>query len=152
MKETMFSRILKYTLYATFVVGVIATVTLPFMLDTYARIIHGTAMLTEAYRTFILPFLMVVAVPCLWITLEMIFMMRSVPKDPFVMRNVRALYRIGIIFFILAAAFVAKCFVFLTFLTLFCAFLFVGGGLFSFTLGALIRQAIVFREENDLTI
>jgi hypothetical protein len=39
-----------------------------------------------------------------------------------------------------------------TILTLLCAFLFIGGGLFAFTLAALIGQAAAFREENDLTI
>jgi len=152
MKETLFCRILKYALCAAFVVGLVLTVTLPFMLDTYARIIHGATSLSAGYRAFILPFLMVVAVPCLWAVLEMVLMLRSVPTGPFVVRNVHALYRLGIVFFVLAAAFIVKCFLFLTFLTLFCVLMFIGGGLFAFTLAALIRQAIVFREENDLTI
>ena len=79
-------------------------------------------------------------------------MLRSIPSGPFVMRNVHALYRIGVVFFVLAAAFLGKCFVFLTFLTLFCTAFFVGSGLFAFTLAALIRQSVVFREENELTI
>ncbi|MCL2841286.1 MAG: DUF2975 domain-containing protein [Defluviitaleaceae bacterium] len=152
MKETLFSKTLKYALYAALVVGVILTVTLPFMLDTYARIIHGAVSLTPAYRGFIMPFLMIVAVPCLWIVVEMILMLRTIPTGPFVMRNVKALYRLGTLLFILSAIFIAKCFIFITFLTLFCAFMFVGSGLFAFTFAALIRQAIVFREENDLTI
>jgi len=152
MKEPLFSRILKYALYAAFVTGVIGTISMPYMLETYTYLVHGTAHLSSAYRAFILPFLMIVAIPCLWTVLEMILMLRSIPKGPFVMRNVHALYRIGILFFVLALAFFSKCFVFLTFLTLFCAFFFIGSGLFSFTLAALIRQSIVFREENDLTI
>lgn len=152
MKEPLFCRILKYTLYAVFVLGVICTLTLPLMLDVYEGSILRNTTFSPAYRAFILPFLMIVAIPCLWIVLEMIFMMRSIPKDPFVMRNVAALRRIGLIFFLLSAAFIIKCLFFLTFLTLFCTILFIGCGLFSFTLSALIRQSIVFREENDLTI
>jgi len=82
----------------------------------------------------------------------MIGMMRSIPKGPFVMRNVHALNRIGVVFMLLSAAFFVKCLFFLTFLTLFCTVFFVSSGLFSFTLAALIRQSVVFREENDLTI
>ena len=151
MKESLHSCILRYALYAAFVIGVIMTATLPLMLDTYARII-GSGALAQGYRAFILPFLMIVAVPCLWIVLEMIGMMRTIPEDPFIMRNVRALNRIGFIFFLLAAAFFVKCLFFLSFLTLVCTFFFIGSGLFSFTLAALFRQSVVYREENDLTI
>ena len=151
MKEPLVSRILKYALYVTFVVGIIMTLTLPLTIDTYARII-ASGTFTASYRAFILPFLMIVAVPCLWIVLEMIGMMRSIPSGPFVMRNVRALNRIGFIFFILTAAFFVKCLFFLTFLTLACTFFFIGSGLFALTLAALIRQSVAFREENDLTI
>ncbi|MCL2420534.1 MAG: DUF2975 domain-containing protein [Defluviitaleaceae bacterium] len=152
MKEPLFTRILRYALYMAFVLGIIGTISMPYMLETYTYIIHGAAVLNPAYRAFILPFLMIVAIPSLWIVLEMIWMLQSIPKGPFVMRNVHALYRIGIIFMVLAAAFLGKCFLYLTFLTLFCAFFFIGSGLFSFTLAALIRQSVVFREENDLTI
>ncbi|MDR2166246.1 MAG: DUF2975 domain-containing protein [Clostridiales bacterium] len=152
MQESIFSRILRIALYAIFVVGLAGAATLPFMLDFYVRLIWGFNALGAAYWDFILPFLMVVAAPALWIVLEMIWMMNSIPKGPFVMRNVRALYRIGVLLIALAAAFIFKCFFFLTVLTLFCVFFFVLSGLFAFTLAALIRQSVVFREENDLTI
>jgi hypothetical protein len=152
LKEPIVSRVLKYALYAVFAVGAIITVTLPFMLDRYMTIWRDGYAAQPEYRQFILIFLLSVAIPSLWITLEMIWMLRSVPKGPFVMRNVRALNRIGIIFLALAAAFFGKCLSYITILTLLCGFLFVGGGLFAFTLAALIRQAAVFREENDLTI
>jgi len=152
MKEPLVSRILKYALYAVFVLGVLGTVTLPFMLETYTSILYDAYYLMPGYRMFILGFLISVAIPSLWIALEMIWMLRSIPKGPFVMRNVHALNRIGFIFLALAAAFLGKCMLYITILTLTCGFLFIGGGLFSFTLAALIRQAIVFREENELTI
>jgi len=152
MNEPLISRILKYALYAVFALGVLGTVTLPFMLDTYFNILYDAYYLQAGYRAFISGFMISVAVPSLWIVLEMIKMMRSIPDGPFITRNVRALNRIGILFFTLAAAFLGKCLLYITILTLLCGFLFIGGGLFAFTLAALIRQASVFREENDLTI
>ena len=154
MKESPVSRILKYALYAVFAVGIALTVTLPFMLDTYTVIVQDVYYMRTGYRTFILAFLMAVAVPGLWAVLEMIWLMRSIPspEGPFTARNVRGLKRVGFIFLGLAAAFMYKCLMYITILTLFCGFLFIGGGLFAFTLAGLIRQAVVFREENDLTI
>jgi hypothetical protein len=152
VKEPSASRILKYGLYTTFMLGVVCIATLPFMLDTYGHILRGTDQLEPGYRSFILTFLISVGVPGLWIVFEMILMLHSIPKGPFVMRNVLALNRIGVIFLALAAAFFGKCLLYITFLALLCGFIFIGGSLFAFTLAALIRQAVVFREENDLTI
>ena len=152
MKQPVVSVVLKYALYAAFAAGFIVAATLPFMLDYYVLVIQGHTSINPQYRAFIVPFLMLTAIPCLWIVAEMILMLRSIPAGPFVVRNVRALYRTGILFLALSAAFVFKCFAFFTFLTLLCTLLFIGGGLFSFTFAALIRQSVAFREENDLTI
>ena len=150
-KESLSSCILKYALYAAFAAGVLITVTLPRMIDFYAYLI-GSGTLTPDYRAFIIPFLIIAAIPGLWIILEMIRMMRTISEDPFVMSNVRALNRIGRLFFLLVIAFLVRCFFFLSFLALVCIFFFIGCGLFAFTLAAFIRQSVIFREENDLTI
>lgn len=152
MKEPIYSRILKYALYVAFVFGILFVISLTFMLDRYSYLIHGTRGFSLSYRNFLIPFLKISGTFCLWVVMEMILMLRSIPKDPFVIRNVKALYRIGAIALMLSLIFTIKCFLFFTILTLFCAFLFVGAGLFAFTLAALIRQSIIFREENELTI
>ena len=154
MKEPLVSCILKYALYAVFALGVVGVITLPFMLDTYIRFTDDMYFFQpdSHYRAFILFFLTAAALASLWVVLEMIFMLRSIPKGPFVRRNVRALNRCGVIFLVLAAAFCVKCVAFPTLLTVVCGLIFLGGGLFAFTLAALFRQAVVFREENDLTI
>jgi hypothetical protein len=99
---------------------------------------------------------MVTAVPCLWVVLEMIFMLRSIPEGPFVMRNVNALRRLGVVFFSMTVLFLGSLFfhasVQMSIIVSGGAIFMIGSGLFSFTLAELIRQAIVFREENDLTI
>lgn len=152
MKESIFSRILKYALYAAFVVGFLGAASLPFTIDTFFRFFRGAPTLLAEYRSFILPFLMAIAVPCLWVVGEMILMMNSIPTGPFVPRNVRALNRCGVVFFVLAAAFFVWFAAFFNVVVFAGAFFMIGSGLFSFTLAALIRQAIVLREENDLTI
>ena len=152
MQETLFIKLLKYALYVVFAVGVVIGSTMPWMLDLYVSVIHRTGVLPPNFRAFILPFMMIVAIPCLWVVMEMILMMRSIPSGPFVKRNVHALYRVGILFFLLVAMFIVKSVFFPAFMTLFCMLLFIGGGLFSFTFAELINQSITFREENDLTI
>ena len=154
MKEPFVSKILKYALYFIFISGVLMTIALPRILKwhIYMAVFYDSYIINPGYRTFLMVFLYTVAIPSLWIVLEMILMLRSVPKGPFIMRNVRALNRIGVIFLFLAAAFFGKCLLYITILTFLCGVLFIVGGLFAFTLAALIRKAVVFREENDLTI
>jgi len=152
MKEPLVSRILLYTLYVGFALAVVVTLTLPLMLDQYFNILYDVYSLRQGYRTFILVFLMAVGFAGCWVILELILMLRSIPRNPFVPRNVRALNRVGVIFLVLAAAFWGKCLWYVTILTMLCGAIFMLGGMFAFTLSSLFRQAVAYREENDLTI
>ena len=152
MREPLASRILLYTLYGVLALAVLVTATLPIMLDTYFGVLYDAYSLHPGYRAFIMPFLMFVGAAGSWVVLEMILMLRSVPTNPFVLRNVRALKRVGAIFAILTAVFFCKCFVYNTFLTMVGGVIFLLACLFTFTLASLFAQAVAFREENDLTI
>ena len=152
MREPLVSKLLRLSLCIILVFGIIGVITLPFMLEFYIGYFYDTYSILPGYRTFILFFLILVAIPALWVVVEMIRMLQSIPQGPFVIRNVRALNRIGIILLVLALLFFAKCLVYITFLTAGCGLLLVVCGLFAFTLANLFRQAVVFKEENDLTI
>ena len=152
MREPLVSKVLKFILYVMFATGILGTITLPWMIDTYMHILYDAYYLQSGYRLFIVSFLMLCAIIVLWVIWEMICMLRSVPKGPFIMHNVNALKRIGIFLMVLAALFFVKCLYYVTFLTMACGFLFIVCGLFAFTLCNLFRQAVVFKEENDLTI
>jgi len=152
MREPIASRILRCTLYGVFVLAVLVTVTLPFMLDIYFGILYDSYSLHPGYRAFVISFLMFIGTGGAWIVFELILMLRSIPTNPFVFRNVRALKRVGIILAVLAVAFGGKCFIYNTFLTMVGTVIFVLACLFAFTLASLFSQAVAFREENDLTI
>lgn len=152
MKEPIVCRTLRYALYAVLLLGIVLTVTLPFMLNRYMAFLYDAYQLEPGYHTFILFFLIAVALPGLWAVFEMIRMLRTISQGPFVMRNVHALNRIGVILIVMAAAFLGKCLLYVTFLTLVGGLLLIVGSLFAFTLANLFRQAVVFKEENDLTI
>jgi len=152
MKESLASKALKITLYVIFGLGVVGTLTLSLMLESYTKFLYDAYYLLPGYRRFILAFLMVAAALGLWIMWEMIAMLRSIPQDPFVERNVKSLRRIGVVLIGLSALFFLKCLYYVTFLTMACGFLFVVCGLFAFTLCNLFKQAVAFKQENDLTI
>ena len=152
MRWTLASRVLMISLCIIFVLGVLGTVTLHFMLEFYSGYFFGETYMEPGYRAFIMTFLTVGAILGLWVILEMILMLRSIPQGPFTMRNVRALNRIGMVLFVMSAMFFAKLLEYSTFLTMSCGFLFLICGFFAFTLSGLFRQAVIYKEENDLTI
>jgi len=152
MEEPIVSKLLKIALYAVLALGIMGIVTLPWLLPEYTWYFYGIRDLTPEYRIFIMLFLLVTAVLGLWIIVEMIRMLDSIPQGPFIRANVRALSRLGSILFVLATIFFAKCFIYVTLLTLGGGCLFTIAGLFALTLANLIRQAVIFKEENDLTI
>ena len=152
MTEPLVSRILRYILYTVVAAGVLLTATVPFMLDTYFSILNDAYSIEQGYRMFITIFLMIVGFAGLWAVMELILILHSIPLGPFISRNVRAFKRIGVIFLALAAMFWGKCLLYVTFLTMIGGVIFLLGGLFTFTLVSLFRQAVAFREENDLTI
>jgi len=152
LKEAAASKVLRIILYIIFVLGVAATVSMPFMIDTYMRVLRDAHELREGYRTFITIFLMIIGILGLFIVFELIIMMRTILKDPFVKRNVKSLNIIGIAGFIAAACFFVKCLFYLTFMTLLFGIFLVILGLFALTLAHLFNKAVEYKEENDLTI
>jgi hypothetical protein len=139
-------------LYLILLLGALGTISLPWMLGYYAEYFVDAYYSIPGYRRFILPFLIVVALAAMWVLLEMIGMLRTVPRDPFVQRNVKALRRVGLAGMGIAGLFFGKCLLYPTFLTMACGALLVLCGLFAFTLSSLFRRAVALREENDLTI
>ena len=152
MREPNVSKVLRFMLYVIFVFGVAVMATLPFMIDKYGALLYDAYFYERGYRTFILTFLMILGVFGIWIVGELIGIMHTVRVDPFIKKNVSALRRIGILAVCVATLFAVKCVLFVTFLTVVCVFLFIICGMLAFTLCSLFKQAVAFKEENDLTI
>jgi len=152
LKESAASKILRIILYVIFAAGIIVTVTMPFMIKTYMKVLYDAYEVREGYKIFITIFLMVVGTLGIFIIFELIIMMRTITKNPFIKRNVKSLNIIGITAFITAALFFAKCFLYITIMTLLCGICLVILGLFGLVLADLFKKAVEYKEENDLTI
>jgi len=152
LKESAASKILRAILYVIFAEGIVLTVTMPFMIDRYLRVLYDAYAVDTGYKTFITVFLMVVGILGIFIIWQLIVIMRTLTKNPFVRRNVKSLNIIGITAFITAALFFVKCFVYVTIMTLLGGVCLIILGLFAFTLANLFDKAVEYKEENDLTI
>jgi len=151
-KESAASKILRIILYIIFIVGIIITVTMPFMIKTYIEILRDNYEIHTGYKIFITIFLMVVGTLGIFIIFELIIMLRTITKNPFIKRNVKSLNIIGITAFIIAALFFTKCLLYITIMTLIGGVCLVILGLFALVLADLFKKAVEYKEENDLTI
>jgi hypothetical protein len=140
----------KWVLDFMFVSGIIVMATVPFTLKLAG--LYYQSELTKYYG-FMLVILIGSGVSGLLILWELRRMMRTVlNKNCFVRENVASLKRMGIISVIVALLYVTKIFVvpspatFVIILTFFIA------GLFSEVLACVFREAVRYKEENDLTI
>lgn len=152
MNTPISSKILKALLYIIFIAGTMAVLTLPWMLEQYTGAFYDAYYLEPGYKIFITAFMMIVGSLGLWIVGELIVMLRTISSGPFIERNYKALKRMGVASMLTAFLFFAKCLQYVTILTLVCGVLLLVCGLVAFTLCDLFRQAVRYKEENDLTI
>ncbi len=152
MHKTFVARCTEALLYALFAAGCALWLALPFFLDQLMVVFVDAFIVVESYRLFILVFLMLVGAAGLYILFELIRLFRTLGGDPFVMRNVKALKRMGISAFVVTALFILKCAVFFTPMTLVCVLIILLLGLFAFVLANLFEKAVEYKLENELTI
>ncbi len=152
MKKSFASKFLQSTLYLFFIIGTCIVVAMPWTLDFYLQMLYDAYSVQENYHTFILIFLMIEGVLGLAIAASLISMVRTIESNPFVQKNVNILRRMGILGMVMAFLFFAKGWFYFTIMTFGCGLLLFLMGLFAFTLCDLLHQAVMYKEENDLTI
>ena len=98
-------------------------------------------------------FMYIGALLALWLLAEFLLIMRTVQRgQPFVLRNVRSLLHIAICCGICAADMLFMVFVTPSVTLGICAGILAFGMLCAIVLAHVFRQAVLFKEENDLTI
>ena len=121
---------------------------------------HGgvQGLFLEAYgvgpegKAGVLLFLTLMAGIALWILGELIGVLATVERDPFVEGNARAFFRMGLAAELAGVGFTIKCFTLFTFMTAVCALVMVLSGLFALVLAQVFHRAVLYKQENDLTI
>lgn len=105
----------------------------------------------EAFGLFY-GFLVLAALLALWVLFELLLVVQTVAKDPFVERNVKAFLRMGVAAEAAGVLFLAKCFVFFTPMTAVSALVMVLSGLFALVLAEVFGKDVAYKRENELTI
>ncbi|MDP4180100.1 MAG: DUF2975 domain-containing protein [Bacillota bacterium] len=102
---------------------------------------------------FALGLLYLTGIMCLVILFEMKRIFKALNKrDPFIIGNVKSLNRISLMSYLISVCYLIKIVLYNSFLTIIIAMVFIIAGLFCTILAEVFRQAVIVKEENDLTI
>lgn len=142
--------VVKYFLDLVFIGGIGILISLPVSLKWYFDTINR---IEGENFYFLLGFLYITGLFALTILYEMKKIFKALNnKNPFTNENVESLKHIAIASFLITASYVVKIIFFNSFLTIIIAMVFVMAGLFTIILSEVFHQAVIVKEENDLTI
>lgn len=145
-----FTGLVKRVLDLVFIGGIAIFLSLPVALKWYISLIYTQR--GENYN-FLLGFLFITGIFALIIVNEIRKLLNNLKRNnPFIMENVTSLNRMAISCFLITACYIIKIFFYNSFLTIIVAMVFIIAGFFSVILAEVFRQAVVVKEENDLTI
>ena len=144
------TRFTKAVLDIMFVLGILITATLPFLLKTYGKYVEPGIEKYIWQNSVVLGLCGIFSLMIVW---ELRKMFKTVIADDcFVRNNVTSLkkmsiYSVGIVFFM-----AVKCLFNITLATMAIMMVFIIAGLFSRVLAQVFDKAVAYKLENDLTI
>ncbi len=162
MKKDTLTKFTKYLLDFLFYAGIVVTLSLPVSIrfliewasgdgkDSPFGYLSGGIGQHYVEAVVIYFFLGIAATLIIW---ELRKMFKTVlQQNAFVMDNVKSLHKMAIISFGVAILAIIRSAVYLTIAMMVVVLVFVIAGLFSEVLSRVFEEAIIYKEENDLTI
>ena len=151
MKEENVIRLTKFLLDFMYFAGMVVTVSLPWSVKWIGNTFNYQPF-KENYHEVVLIYIVLGCLAVLIIG-ELRKMFRTVlANDSFVMGNVVSLQRMGTYSFLIAVICFVRSVLYVTIAMTTLILVFVIAGLFSKVLAFVFKQAIEYKEENDLTI
>lgn len=144
------TRFTKAVLDIMFVLGILITATLPFLLKTYGKYVEPGIEKYIWQNSVVLGLCGIFSLMIVW---ELRKMFKTVIADDFFVRNnvtslkKMSIYSVGIVFFM-----AVKCLFNITLATMAIMMVFIIAGLFSRVLAQVFDKAVTYKLENDLTI
>lgn len=145
-----FSGLVKHILDLIFVGGIGIFLSLPIALKWYLGLLYTR---TSENYDFLLGFLFITGILALAVVNEIRKLLKNINKrNPFIRENVKSLNRIAVSCLLIAACYIIKILFYNSFLTIIITMVFIITGFFSIILAEVFQQAVIVKEENDLTI
>ena len=142
------SNFIEICLKLIFIIGIIIYISLPILLNIYVEIFN-----TVLNKIPALIILYLSGIPALIIVYEFIKIFNKLKKDiPFIEENVKALKVISICSLIISIEYIIGMFFIVSIFEIILIAVFIIIWLGAYILSELLRKAIEYKEENDLTI
>lgn len=142
------SNFIEIGLKIIFVVGIIIYLTLPILLNKYVEIFNPILNYTAA-----LVILYISGIPALIIVYAFIKMFETLKNDnPFVRENVTYLKIVSVCSLLISIIYIIGMFFIVSIFEIVAIAIFIIAFLGTYVLAELLRRAIEYKEENDLTI
>ena len=148
-KKSMVHYITKILVDIMFYSGIICVIAVPFI-SRYISMFYGYHGHSQMYMSIVLVLSGICAVYILFNLKQMYKTLLS--GNPFIAENVVHLRKIAAACMIIALIYAVKCIFMFTITTMIIIVIFIIGCLFCLTLKDLFKQAVNFKEENELTI
>ncbi|MCH5211870.1 MAG: DUF2975 domain-containing protein [Oscillospiraceae bacterium] len=143
------NKITKLIVDILFYIGILCVISVPFTV----KYISGFYGYNSRETVIFAIMLIITGIAAVYILYEFKRMFRTlVGGNPFVAANVNSLKRMAVSCVIITAVYLVKCFMMFTFATVVIVIVFGIGTLFCLVLKDLFRQAVEYKEENDLTV
>ena len=141
---------IKILLQLIFIFGTTVVIFLPFVTHYYIKFLR---LDLQIYYTSVLVLLYLSGIPALAIIYQFIKLFDSLKKEtPFIQENVKYLKRASYCAFVISLEYIAGIYVFHSIFALIITGIFAIAWLGLYILAELFKQAIQFKEENELTI
>ena len=148
-KNTWVHYLTKILVDIMFFGGILICLALPYVVDILHRYYFYEPVMLSIFDV-VLTSAGLSALYFVW-QLKLIFK-TLVGGNPFVSENVTCLRKMSVCCFLISLIFFARAFSRFTFETAAIILVFIVGGLFCLTLKDIFKQAVAFKEENDLTV
>lgn len=143
------NKITKIIVEILFYLGIVCVISVPVGMKYISGYYGYSSIETVTFATM----LIISGIAAVYILYEFKRMFKTlVGGNPFVAANVKSLKRMAVSCLIITAVYIIKCFTMFTFATVIIAIVFGIGTLFCLVLKDLFRQAVEYKEENDLTV
>lgn len=152
MRRIWLPKVLSYFMVVLMLVAVVSLIGLPWIVSRYVAYVFFLTG-SSFVKNYFLVVLYLSGVLALVVLYELRLIFDScVAGTPFIMRNVTSLKRIGYVALAIGVIFITKAVFFMTFLSLVVIFVFALAALFCFVLADVFEEAVIHKQEIDLTI
>jgi len=151
MESNLLSKIMEKLSLSIFIVGLILTAALPFWTPLLLNFWDKTDIQWLFIKCLVVLYPVgIIALIAVWDTFQM---MRNINhQQPFIMNNAKRIKRIAVLCVIEALLFYISVFVWKAPSMFIVAIPFTLFSCYLFVMGKLFKQAVIYKEENDLTI